>query len=58
MILASKAKSADMMKDNSKRKRSRQEMEEVREFESSFKEDRQQFFQQAKRLKQEKDALE
>jgi hypothetical protein len=40
-----------MMKDGSKRKRTRQEMEEVREFESSFKEDRQQFFQQAKRLK-------
>ena len=58
MILASKGKSADMMKDNSKRKRSRQDMEKVREFESSFKEDRQQFFQQAKRLKQEKDALE
>ena len=32
-------------------------MEEVREFETSFKEDRQQFFQQAKRMKQEKDLL-
>jgi uncharacterized coiled-coil DUF342 family protein len=46
------------MKEGSKRKRSRQEMEEVREFEQSFKEDRQQFFQQAKRLKEEKDQLD
>ena len=38
--IASKGKSADMMKDSSKRKRTRQEMEDVREFESSFKEDR------------------
>jgi hypothetical protein len=47
-----------MMKENSKRKRSRQEMEEVREFESDFKEDRQEFFQKTKRIKEEKDQLE
>jgi inorganic pyrophosphatase len=46
------------MKEGSKRKRSRQEMEDVREFETSFKEDRQQFFQKAKRLKEEKDMLD
>jgi hypothetical protein len=39
--IGSKGKSADMMKDCSKRKRTRQEMEEVREFELSLKEDRQ-----------------
>jgi len=46
-----------MMKDNSKRKRTRKEMEEVKEFEQSLKEDRQGFFQQTKRLKQERDML-
>ena len=33
------------MKDSSKRKRTREEMEEVKEQESSFKADRQEFFQ-------------
>jgi hypothetical protein len=47
-----------MMKDSIQRKRNRQEMEDVREQESSFKADRQQFFQQAKRLKVEKDQLD
>jgi hypothetical protein len=41
--IASKGKSAEMMKDSSKRKRTRQEMEEVREFEASLKDDRQLF---------------
>ena len=41
ILLGSKGKSADMMKDSSKRKRTRQEMEEVRELEQSLKEDRQ-----------------
>ena len=44
-FIASKSKSADMMKDSSKRKRTRQEMEDVREFETSLKEDRQSFLQ-------------
>ena len=44
-FIASKGKSADMMKDSSKRKRTRQEMEDVREFETSLKEDRQSFLQ-------------
>ena len=47
-----------MMKDSSKRKRTRQEMEDVREFEQSLKDDRQQFLQQAKRLKLERDQLQ
>ena len=47
-----------MMKDNTKRKRTRQEMEEVKEFEQSLKQDRQQFLQQTKRLKQERDQME
>jgi cell division septum initiation protein DivIVA len=46
-----------MMKESSKRKRTRQEMEEVREFETSLKEDRQKFLHQAKRMKQERDVL-
>ena len=57
-FIGSKGKSADMMKDSSKRKRTRAEMEEVKEFEQSLKEDRQKFLQQAKRLKQERDMLE
>ena len=41
--LGSKGKAADMMKDSTRRKRTRQEMEEVKEFEQSLKQDRQQF---------------
>ena len=55
--VVSKGKSADMMKESSKRKRTRQEMEEVKEFETSLKEDRQKFLHQAKRMKQERDVL-
>jgi hypothetical protein len=47
-----------MMKDSSKRKRTRAEMEEVKEFEQSLREDRQKFLQQAKRLKHERDLLQ
>ena len=43
--LGSKGKAADMMKDSTRRKRTRQEMEEVKEFEQSLKQDRQQFLQ-------------
>ena len=46
-----------MMKDCSKRKRTRQEMEEVKDFEKSLKEDRQIFLQDTKRLKMERDSL-
>ena len=56
--IGSKGKAVDMMKDSSKRKRTRKEMEDVKEFEQSLKEDRQQFLQQTKRLKQERDELE
>ena len=50
-LVGSKGKAADMMKDCVRRKRTRQEMEEVKEFEQSLKEDRQKFFFEAKRLK-------
>ena len=56
--IGSKGKAADMMKDSSKRKRTRKEMEEVKEFEQSLKEDRQQFLQDTKRLKQERDQMQ
>jgi len=49
--IGSKGKAVDLMKDSSKRKRTRKEMEEVKEFEQSLKEDRHQFLQQAKRLR-------
>ena len=45
------------MKDSTKRKRTRQEMEEVKEFEKSLKEDRQIFLHDTKRLKMERDIL-
>ena len=54
----SRGKGVDLMKDCSKRKRTRQEMEEVREFEQSLKDDRHQFLQKAKRLKEERDYLQ
>jgi cell division septum initiation protein DivIVA len=47
-----------MMKESTRRKRTRQEMEEVKEFEQSLKADRQQFLQETKRLKQERDVLQ
>ncbi len=46
------------MKESTRRKRTRQEMEEVKEFEQSLKADRQQFLQETKRLKQERDVLQ
>ena len=56
--LGSKGKAADMMKESTRRKRTRKEMEEVKEFEESLKADRQQFLQETKRLKQERDELQ
>jgi cell division septum initiation protein DivIVA len=47
-----------MMKESTRRKRTRQEMEEVKEFEQSLKADRQGFLQETKRLKQERDVLQ
>jgi hypothetical protein len=41
--IGSKGKAADMLKDSSKRKRTRLEMEEVKEVEQSLREDRQEF---------------
>ena len=37
ICLGSKGKAADMMKDTTRRKRTRQEMEDVKEFEQSLK---------------------
>jgi hypothetical protein len=56
--IASKGKSADMMKDSSKRKRTRQEMEDVREMEKDLKDDRQHFLQRTKKLREERDQME
>jgi len=47
-----------MMKDTTHRKRTRQEMEDVKEFEQSLKQDRQQFLQETKRLRQERDQMQ
>ncbi len=46
------------MKGGSKRKRTREELEEVKDEEDSLKQDRQGFLQQVKRLKEEKAELE
>jgi predicted nuclease with TOPRIM domain len=42
-----------LMKNSSKRKRTRDELEEVKQEEEALKEDRHQFLQEVKRLKQE-----
>jgi predicted nuclease with TOPRIM domain len=46
------------MKGSSKRKRTREEIEEVKQEEEELKHDRQGYLQQIKRLKEEKDRLE
>jgi hypothetical protein len=46
------------MKGGSKRKRTRQELEEVKDEEDELKLDRQSFLQEVKRLKEEKAELE
>ncbi len=47
-----------MMKGTSKRKRTREEIEEVKQEEEELKNDRQGYLQQIKRLKEDKDRLE
>ena len=46
------------MKSSTKRKRTRDELEEVKQEEEELKNDKQQFLQMVKRLKDEKAALE
>lgn len=46
------------MKASSKRKRTKEELEEVKDEEDELKQDRHAFLQQVKRLKQEKEELE
>ena len=48
----------NLMKSSSKRKRTRSELEEVKEEEDALKQDRHSFLQQVKRLKEEKAQLE
>ena len=50
--------SASLMKGSSKRKRTREELEEVKEEEDALKLDRQAFLQEMKRLKEENVKLE
>jgi uncharacterized coiled-coil DUF342 family protein len=51
-------RAANLVKGSSKRKRTRDELEEVKDEEEELKQDRQSFLQQVKRLKEEKAELE
>jgi hypothetical protein len=46
-----------LLKETSKRKRNRKELEEVKEEESRMKENKQQYFHETKRLRREKELL-
>jgi vacuolar-type H+-ATPase subunit I/STV1 len=51
--LAENGRASLLMKSNSKRKRTRDELEEVKQEEEALKDDRHSFLQEVKRLKQE-----
>mmetsp|Transcript_8936 Transcript_8936/g.6703 ORF Transcript_8936/g.6703 Transcript_8936/m.6703 type:complete len:120 (+) Transcript_8936:2258-2617(+) len=55
--IAEKGKSVGLLKDTSKRKRQRDELEEVKQEESLLKEDRQSYLQNAKRIRREHNEL-
>ena len=52
------ARASNLMKSSTKRKRTREELEEVKHEEEELKNDKQVFLQMVKRLKDEKAALE
>ena len=51
-------RASNLMKSSTKRKRTREELEEVKQEEEELKTDKQVFLQMVKRLKDEKAALE
>jgi septal ring factor EnvC (AmiA/AmiB activator) len=53
MALAENGRASLLMKTTSKRKRTRDELEEVKQEEEALKDDRHSFLQEVKRLKQE-----
>jgi septal ring factor EnvC (AmiA/AmiB activator) len=53
MDLVENGRASLLMKTNSKRKRTRDELEEVKQEEEALKDDRHSFLQEVKRLKQE-----
>ena len=53
MIIAENGRASLLMKTTSKRKRTRDELEEVKQEEEALKDDRHSFLQEVKRLKQE-----
>ena len=53
MVLAENGRASLLMKSTSKRKRTRDELEEVKQEEEALKGDRHSFLQEVKRLKQE-----
>ena len=54
-LIENKGRSVFLLKPDSKRKRSREELEAVKDEEEKFKDDKQGYFQSVKRLKLEKD---
>jgi len=57
-LIGSHGRSVNLMKGTSKRKRTREEIEEVKQEEEELKNDHQGYLQQIKRLKEDKDRLE
>ncbi len=57
-LLVENGSAVNLLKSSSKRKRTRRELEEVKLEEEALKEDKQAYFEQVKRLKQEKRQLE
>jgi hypothetical protein len=56
--LVENGRASNLMKSSAKRKRTREELEEVKQEEEELKNDKQFFLQMVKRLKDEKAALE
>ena len=56
--IGARGKSAFLLKDSSKGKRKRHEMEEVKEEEQALNRDKQQYLRAVKRLKQDNDEME
>jgi hypothetical protein len=57
-MLAESGRSANLMKASSKRKRTRKELDEVKDEEEELKEDKQAYLQAVKRLREERDQME
>ena len=58
MFVGSKGKSAHLLKPSSKRKRTKAELEELKEEEKLFSKDKKRFLEESKKAKEDRNALE